>query len=111
MNAGVPRAEPGSVSALPLAENGTSVRSSEGRRLGLAQRLGQPPVDHQRLAVLAHDDVRRLDVAVQDAAAVGVVDRVAYVDEPAQQFPELERPMAGVASSPPHRRGTARWPS
>ena len=67
-------------------------------RLGPAQRLGQAPVDHQRLAVLADDDVARLDVAVQHAAAVGVVDRVADVDEPPQQLAQLQRPAAGVVS-------------
>ena len=83
----MPSAEPGSVSALPLADEGTSVRSPD-RRPGsaAAHRLGQAPVDHQGLAVLADDDVARLDVAVQDAPAVGVVDRVADVDEPPQQL-------------------------
>ena len=53
-------------------------------RLDPAQRLGQAPVHHQRLAVLADDDVARLDVPVQDAAAVGVVDGVADVGEPSR---------------------------
>ena len=93
----MPSAVPGSVSALPLAELGTSVRSPRvAARLDPAQRLGQAPVDHQRLAVLADDDVARLDVAVQDAAAVGVVDRVADVDEPPQELAQLQRPAAGV---------------
>ena len=72
--------------------------------------LGQAPVDHQRLAVLADDDVARLDVAVQHAPAVGVLDRVADVEEPPQQLAQLQRPPAGVASSAPRRRGSARWP-
>ena len=46
--------------------------------------------------MLADDDVARLDVAVQHAAAVGVVDRVADVDEPPQQLAQLQRPAAGV---------------
>ena len=40
-------------------------------RLGPADGLGQAPVDHQRLAVLADDDIARLDVAVQTPRASG----------------------------------------
>ena len=40
--------------------------------------------------MLADDDVARLDVAVQHAAAVGVVDRVADVEEPAEQPAQLQ---------------------
>ena len=65
-------------------------------RLDPTQRLGEPPVDDQRLAVLAHDDVARLDIPMQDAAAVGVVDRVADVGEPPQQLAQFQRPAAGV---------------
>ena len=36
--------------------------------------------------MLADDDVARLDVAVQDAPAVGVVDGVADVEEPPEQL-------------------------
>ena len=82
---------------LPLAEDGISVRSP-GSDAGLrpAQRLGQAPVDDQRLAVLADDDVARLDVAVQHAAGMGVVDGVADVDEPPQQLRRAsERRAAG----------------
>ena len=94
----MPSAEPGSVSALPLAEEGISVRlaSRRGRRLDPAQRLGQAPVDHQRLAVLADDDVARLDVAVKDATGMGVFDCVAEIGESPQEFSQLERPKAGV---------------
>ena len=89
---------PGSVSALPLAEEGISVRSS-ARRVGPAGGLGQAPVDDQRLAILADDDVARLDVAVEHAPGVGVLDRVADVDEPAEQLAQLQRAAAGVAPS------------
>ena len=67
------------------------------RRVGLGppQRLGQAPVDDQRLAVLADDHVGRLQVAVQDAAAVRVLDGVADVQEPPQQFPQLQRATPG----------------
>ena len=63
--------------------------------VGPAHRLGQPPVHHQRLAVLAHDDVGRLDVAVDHAAAVGVVDGVADIGESPQELAQLQRPAAG----------------
>ena len=55
-------------------------------RLDPAQRLGQAPVDDQRLAVLADDDIARLDVAVQDAAVVRVIDRVADILEAAEEL-------------------------
>ena len=69
------------------------------RRVGPAHGLGQPPVDHQCLAVLAHDDVGRLDVAVDHPAGVRVIDGVADIEEPAQQLAQLQRPAAGVALS------------
>ena len=97
MYAGVPSAEPGSVSAEPLADDGIErplVRRPA--RLRPAHRLGQAPVDDQRLAVLADDDVGRLDVAVEHAAAVGVVDRVADVDEPPQELAQRQRAPARV---------------
>ena len=46
--------------------------------------------------MLADDDVARLDVAVEYAPAVGVLDGVANVDEPTQQVAQLERAAAGV---------------
>ncbi len=64
--------------------------------LGLAGGLGQAPVDDQRLAVLADDDVARLQVAVQDAPAVGVVDRVADVQEAAEELAQFQRAPAGI---------------
>ncbi len=100
MYCGVPIAVPICVSAVPLAETGRSVPSSiTDARLRLIHQLGQAPVDDQRLAVLAEHDVARLEVAVQHAAAVGVVDRVADVEEPAEQLPQLHGACAGVALS------------
>ena len=54
-------------------------------RVRLTQRLGQAPIDDQGLAVLAEDDVARLQVAVQHAARMCVVNRVTDVDEPPQE--------------------------
>ena len=62
--------------------------------IGAAAGLRQAPVDNQRLAVLADDDVPRLDIPVQHAPAMGVVDRVAYVDKPVQQLSQLQRSTA-----------------
>ena len=110
----MPRAEPGSVSADPLAELGIKVRSSVDA-IALAGGLGQAPVDHQRLAVLADDDVARLDVAVQHAAAVGVIDGIADVHEAAEKLAQfqvarsrgtgmepLDRLLQGIAPDEPH---------
>src|SRR5207253_1380796 len=60
----------------------------------------QTPVDDQGLAVLAEDDVARLEVAVEDAPAVRVVDGVADVGEPPQQGAEGEGAYPGVAPEP-----------
>jgi hypothetical protein len=64
-------------------------RPLAGTRTGVgpAGRLGQAPVDYQRLAVLADDDVPRLDVAVQHAPRMRVADRVADVSKAAQELP------------------------
>ncbi len=56
-------------------------------------------------ADLAHDDVGRLDVAVDRAARVGVVDGIADVEEAAQQFAEGER---GCVSAPSLRGVSSR---
>ena len=65
-------------------------------RLDAASRLCQPPVDHKSLAERAHNDVRRFDVPVQHAAAMGVIDCVAHVQEAAEELAELERAFARV---------------
>ena len=51
------------------------------RLVGLADRLGEAPVDHDRLARIADEDVRRLDVAMDDPALVCVRDRVRRGDD------------------------------
>ena len=70
---------------------------------GLVERLGQTPVHHQRLAVLAQHDVARLEIAVQHAAAVRIRHRVADVDEPAQQIAQFQRAPARLATGLPLR--------
>ena len=73
----------------------------------MAQRLGQSPVNDQGLAVLADDDIRRLDVAVQYAPAMGVLDGVANVDESPEELVQFERPMAWVSLSAGSARNAA----
>ena len=46
--------------------------------------------------MLADDDVARLDVAMQHAAAMGVIDGIARVHEPAKQLAHLQRAAAEV---------------
>ena len=57
--------------------------------LGLAHHLREAPVDHDGLAELADEDVRRLDVAVDDAALVRVRDRVRRRDDVGDQAEPL----------------------
>ena len=57
---------------------------------GGRQQHRQPPVDHHRLAVRTEHDIRRLEVAVEHAPAVGVADGIADVDEPPQELTQLE---------------------
>ena len=94
----MPIALPGNVSALPLAEDGINVLLI-GPGVAFAGGLGQPPVDDQRLAVFADDDVARLDVAMEDAAAVSVADRIADVHESPEQLAERQRPLTWSASA------------
>ena len=83
-------------------------RSLDGGGVGSAQGFGEAPIDHQRLAVFANDDIGRLDVAMQHAARVGIVDRIADVQEPAQLAP-LE-PAGPGCSSDVRPREIARRP-
>jgi hypothetical protein len=55
-------------------------------RLGLSELFRQSPVDDECLAMPADDDVPGLDVPVQYAVAMRVFDRVADVQEVAQQL-------------------------
>ncbi len=81
-----PELRPAHVAAR-LGDQGAVVQRRR-RRCGLSptHALGQAPVDDQGLAVLAQHDVARLEVAMEHAAAVGVVDGVADVEEPAQEL-------------------------
>ncbi len=47
--------------------------------------------------MLAHDNISRLDIAVKDPTAVRVLDRVADIGEPPQQFPQFQRSAPAVA--------------
>ena len=89
MYCGVPMAEPIRVAAVPLSSIGFDCGSGLLRlrlQFGLADLLGQAPIDDQRLAEFAEHDVARLQIAVHDPAAMGIFDRVANVDKSAQQL-------------------------
>ena len=58
--------------------------------------LGQPPIQYEGLSEIAEHDVVRLQVAVQDAASVRIVDRVAHVDEMPQQLAQLQNALAAT---------------
>src|SRR5262249_39960916 len=64
--------------------------SLSDRCIPFAGCLGQPPVDDQSLSVLAEYDVARLDVAMKYSPRMGVIDRIANVQEPPQQFTKLQ---------------------
>ena len=57
-------------------------------------RLGQPPVDHDGLAVGAQHDVGRLDVAMDNSVRVGILNDITYIDEASEELPEGQRPLA-----------------
>ena len=63
---------------------------------GLGQRLGQAEVEHAGVAVHVHEDVARLEVAVDDAALVGVVHRLANRGEQGQHRPQAQAVLAHV---------------
>jgi hypothetical protein len=80
---GVPMTAPCSVRPAPA-------RAAPGRRrLDLGQVLGQAPVDHDGLAELADQHVRRLEVAVDDLLAVRIGDRLRRGEHVRQQAQPL----------------------
>ena len=101
------------------------VRCSSGRRgrdirhLGPRRgpgllHLGQAEVEHLRLLALGDEDVRGLDVAVDDAALVRGVERVGDLDRRVEQTLERQRPAAdAVLQRLPARNSMAMngWPS
>ena len=70
-------------------------KRGEQRLVGqlLAGRLGDAEVDdlrHRRAVVQRHQDVRRLEVAVDDALLVGVLHGLADLDEQLQPLAERQ---------------------
>lgn len=102
---------PGQRLGRPAGRGGPQRRLLGGRALaGPVDRLGQAPVDDQRLAVLADDDVGRLEVAMQHAPAVRVRDGVADVEEAAEQLAQGQGPLAcGRARAPGRVVSSACW--
>ncbi len=71
-------------------------RSAVDRRLVRAEAAGAAPVQHQHLAEIADQDVVRLDVLMDDALVVSVGDRIADVDEGADDGVEARD--AGISA-------------
>ena len=95
MYCGVPIVEPGRVN-----ERSRPARPSPDDPVGRLDRpasassLAIAPVDDQCLAEPAEHDVLGLEVAVHDAAAMCIGNRVAGVDETAQEPAENQLPLA-----------------
>ena len=86
MNPGVPNTIPARVlHDIVVVVDQRAARCTGRGSVGLADRLREAPVDHDGLAELADEDVRRLDVAMDDAALVRVRDRVRRGDDVRQQ--------------------------
>ena len=64
---------------------------------GPADGLGQAPVDDEGFTMFTDDDIAGLQVAVEHAAAVRIFDRVADVQEAAQELLLFERATAGIS--------------
>ena len=60
----------------------------------------QPPVENERLPVQTQHDVAGLQVAVDESPAVCVRHGIAHVENPPQQFMQLERALSGIAIRP-----------
>ena len=73
----------GGVDAPPLPL--VPVRAGLGHRVLAGEVLGEAPVDHHRLAERPDQHVARLEIAVEDAAAVGVGHGVRRVDDVGEQ--------------------------
>src|SRR5262249_3179436 len=66
----------------------------------IRERLGEPPIDNQRLAEPPEHDVLGLEVPMDDASVLRVGDCVARVDETAPQPPDRDLPLTGLAQGP-----------
>ena len=56
-----------------------SVLRSSGRT-GDGCNLGQPKVKNLGMSAFGNEDIRRLDVAMNDAFGVGSIERIGYLD-------------------------------
>jgi hypothetical protein len=87
---------------LPLVLDAGVAGQDDARRV--AEALGDPPVHHLHLTELADHDVVRLEVPVDDAAAVGVGHRLARrlegVDDPVEREAAVLARRPGAALDP-----------
>ena len=67
--------------------------------VGLAHDFGKPPVEHDDLTVAAQHHVFRFQVAMDDAARMGVADRLTDLRERLEQLPLQLEPVGGPAST------------
>ena len=87
----VPSADPGIVRSrcvLALRARVAAPLDSRARRL---RKLGQTEVENLRAVLVADEDVRRLDVAMDDALGVRGVQRVGELDGDLEQVRDLHR--------------------
>ena len=66
-------------------------RRDPDRRVGCAR---DPEVDHPHVPVPFDEDIGRLDIAMDDAALVGGLQRTGHVDDDAERDVELQTPVA-----------------
>jgi hypothetical protein len=77
------------------ARRGARIGGAIRRRAREREILGDAPVDHHRLAEGSHEHVVRLEITVDDAAAVRVRDGLRHVDDVGQEREALgERALA-----------------
>ena len=69
--------------------------------VGLADHLGQPPVEHDHLAVAPQHHVFGLEIAVDDAPRMRIADRLTDLDE---WFEQLPLQLESIGGLPARRR-------
>jgi hypothetical protein len=73
----------------------------------LGAELREPEVEHLHLLARRHEDVRRLDVAVDDAVCVGGVERLGDLNAERQDVGRRERPATDAIGGLPCKSSIA----